>query len=154
MACILGENREIFFPKPNNDLKLTKFTVIAKNFLNSHGYDVEICRSEGEARSLCKKINLTKKWPCYFFPSDTTGEKPFEEFYTNQEEIDWTRFEAIGVIKKEFSDNLLDLENFERSLLSTRAQRNWTRQDLVELIQSILPEFDHVEKNKSLEQRM
>ena len=61
-----------------------------------------------------------------FFPSDTTGEKPFEEFYTNQEEIDWNRFKAIGIIKKEFSDNLLDLENFERSLLSIRAQKNWT----------------------------
>lgn len=154
MACIFGENRDIFFPKPNKDLRLTKFTTIAKNFLKMQGYDVKLCSTEEEARSACAQIGATKEWPCFFFPSDTTGEKPFEEFYTNNEEIDWSRFTSIGIIKNTYVGAFTDLEEFERKLVTLRSVGNWSKQELIELVKSVLPEFEHYEKSKSLEQRM
>ena len=85
---LLGENREIFFPKLSDKLHLITFSEIAEKYLEQLGFEPFECNSEGEARMRCDELIKSKKWPCYFFQSDTTGEKDFEEFYTDNEKLD------------------------------------------------------------------
>jgi len=101
MSCIFGENRDIFFPKLSEKLHLITFAEIAVKYLKEIGFEPHICKSENEARELAKTLPDQGKWPCYFFDSDTTGEKDFEEFYTDKEVLDMERFSNIGVIKNE-----------------------------------------------------
>jgi len=92
MSCIFGENRDIFFPKLSEKLHLITFAEIAVKYLKEIGYEPYECKSEDEARELVKTLPEQGKWPVYFFKSDTTGEKDFEEFYTGDETINWDRF--------------------------------------------------------------
>ena len=101
-STILGENRDVFFPKLSDELNLIKFTDIAERFLHNLGYKPFLCDSEEEARSSVEMCKSKKLWPCYFFKSDTTGEKPFEEFYTDNERVDFNRFTDFGVIKNNY----------------------------------------------------
>ena len=98
LSCLLGLNREIFFPKPNKELKLTSFVDIAHNYLVNKGYEPYECSSEDEARKKVEDIISIKKWPCYYFASDTTGEKNFEEFFTSDEILDMSKFKMIFII--------------------------------------------------------
>ena len=135
-------------------MQLTPFTSVARRFLKSRGYDIKLCESEQEAREEIASIDATNSWPCYFFPSDTTGEKPFEEFYTEKEVIDWRKYNAIGVIKNTHTKDGGELDLFEQRLVELRSKTYWTREHLIALVKSTLPEFEHDERNKNLEQRM
>ncbi len=154
MSCLLGENRDIFFPKLSEELHLTSFSEIAERYLLSLGYEPYHCQSEDEARGRSEELISQKKWPCFFFKSDTTGEKDFEEFYTSKEILDLARFESIGVIKNEpvFDAGKLDL--FTRSILDMRARSVWSKPDIVSLFQEIIPDFDHLDAGKYLDSKM
>ena len=89
MSGLLGENRDIFFPKLSEKLHLITFSEIAIRYLESMGYEAYVCDSENESRGRSKELIAQKKWPCYFFESDTTGEKDFEEFFTDKEDINF-----------------------------------------------------------------
>ena len=97
MSAIFGNDKEIFFPKFNKDFQLTTFTSIAENFLGSKGFEPYYCSDEEEARKKVDLIETEQKWPCYFFESDTSGEKPFEEFYTSNENPDHHVFQILVV---------------------------------------------------------
>ncbi len=99
LSCLLGENRDIFFPKLSEKLHLITFAEIARRYLRAQGYEPFECASEDEARARVTELVARRQWPCYCFASDTTGEKDFEEFYTERETLDMSRFESIGVIK-------------------------------------------------------
>ncbi|MCW9067877.1 MAG: UDP-N-acetylglucosamine 4,6-dehydratase, partial [Sulfurimonas sp.] len=99
MSCIFGENRDIFFPKLSEELDLISFADIAVKYLENLGYEPYLCSDEDEARELAKTLPKEGKWPCLFTSSDTTGEKDFEEFFTDKEVLDMQRFENLGVIK-------------------------------------------------------
>ena len=101
MSCIFGENRDIFFPKLSEALDLISFADIAVKYLKQQGYEPHLCENEGEARELAKTLPEQGKWPCLFTGSDTTGEKDFEEFFTDNETLDMQRFNNLGVIKNE-----------------------------------------------------
>ena len=101
MSCIFGENRDIFFPKLSEALHLITFADIAVKYLQQLGYEPFLCESEDEARELAETLPALGKWPCLFTSSDTTGEKDFEEFFTDKETLDMARFENLGVIKNE-----------------------------------------------------
>lgn len=154
MSGLLGNNRDILFPKLSERLHLITFSEIAKKYLINHGYEPYECDSEDEARGKVKELIIKKKWPCYFFRSDTTGEKDFEEFFTENEELNMERFESIGVIKNapDFNNELLT--NFTRDVYNLRDKGNWTKKDLLSLYFEILPEFKHIETGKYLDQRM
>jgi len=155
-STILGENRDIFFPKLSEKLHLITFAEVAIKYLKNLGYEPYICESEEEARAFfrdSKNIN-SKKWACYFFKSDTTGEKDFEEFYTSKEVLDMDRFKAIGVIKNEPIFNNQKLENFLSEIKRLRSSQNWNRKDLVSLFKQTLPEFKHKDTGKFLDNRM
>lgn len=154
MSCLLGENRDIFFPKLSEALNLTRFSEIASRYLDELGFEPYECESEDEARSLANELIPNGKWPVYFFASDTTGEKDFEEFFTDTEVLDMTRFSAIGVIKNclEFEEHNLDF--FLDKLDTIRSREAWQKEDFISLFREMIPDFGHRETGKHLDNRM
>jgi FlaA1/EpsC-like NDP-sugar epimerase len=154
MSCIFGENRDIFFPKLSEALHLITFADIAVKYLQQLGYQPHLCSSEDEARELVKTLPEQGKWPCLFTSSDTTGEKDFEEFFTDNEVLDMTRFENLGVIKNEplYQQELLGL--FEQEICRMKQQKAWTKPELIELFHKMIPDFGHKETGKYLDSKM
>jgi FlaA1/EpsC-like NDP-sugar epimerase len=154
MSCLLGENRDIFFPKLSEELHLTTFSDIAERFIENLGYEPYHCSTEQEARDRSNELIASKHWPCYFFKSDTSGEKDFEEFFTENEILDMNRFKNLGVIKNEanFSSNMLD--NFLEVIRDLRKQSSWEKAPIVDLFNEMIPDFDHKETGKYLDGRM
>ena len=154
LSGLLGKNRDIFFPKLSEKLHLTTFSEIAVRYLTSCGYEPYECSSEDEARSKTKELIARKRWPCYFFKSDTTGEKDFEECYTDNEDLDLERFETIGVIRNQLHFNDAKLKHFVNEIDSIRRKGAWSKSDLCDLYFNLLPDFAHQEKNRYLDDRM
>ncbi len=154
MSCLLGQNRDIFFPKLSEKLHLITFSEIAVRYLEMLGYEAEVCATEDEARASVEELAANGKWPCYFFDSDTTGEKDFEEFFTKNETLDMDRFSSIGVIKKESVVDKERLERFRETITRLKGRGSWTKQELVDLFRYMLPEFVHKETGKYLDSRM
>lgn len=154
MSCLLGENRDIFFPKLSEKLHLITFSEIAVRYLAQLGYEAYECASEDEARDRAEELIGKRQWPCFFFKSDTTGEKDFEEFFTDQEDLDMGRFESLGVIrnKPDYDEKLLN--EFQSAINKLLAQPTWDKDDIVKLFYKLLPEFAHKETGKYLDQRM
>ena len=154
MSCIFGENRDIFFPKLSESLHLITFAEIAVKYLEQQGYEPYFCQSEDEARSLAQTLPARGKWPCLFTDSDTTGEKDFEEFYTDKETLDMTRFCNLGIIKNDaiFDDGAL--EKFTRYVAERKAALTWTKEEIVALFCEMIPEFGHKETGKYLDGKM
>jgi len=159
MSCIFGENRDIFFPKLSEKLHLITFADIAVKYLENLGYEPYICESEDEARNFFIqnskfKIQNSKQWPCYFFESDTTGEKDFEEFFTDAETLDMDKFQNLGVIKNKLDFDEDKLNYFTTTINNLLDNQKWDKKDLVELFYELLPNFGHKETGKYLDQRM
>ena len=150
----MGENRAIFYPKLSEKLHLITFSEIAKYFLRDHGYEPYECESEDEARGRAEELIAQRQWPCYFFKSDTTGEKDFEEFFTDTEDLNIERFKTIGVIKNQPDFNEAKLNNFMDGIVMLREKGTWTKGDIVNLYFGLLPEFSHKETSKYLDERM
>ncbi|KIQ97488.1 UDP-N-acetylglucosamine 4,6-dehydratase [Lysobacter sp. A03] len=153
-SCLLGENRDIFFPKLSEQLDLTRFSDIAVRYLESLGFEPFECASEDEARDRAAELIAAKKWPVYFFASDTTGEKDFEEFYTGSETLDMDRFQNIGVIKNapEFDEERLGY--FLTTIDGIRRGETWDKPEIVALFNHMIPDFAHKETGKYLDSRM
>jgi FlaA1/EpsC-like NDP-sugar epimerase len=154
MSCILANNREIFFPKMSDALRLTRFSDIAVRFLDQLGYEAYECASEDEARGRASELIASRRWPCYFFASDTTGEKDFEEFFTEREILDMDRFGSLGVISNDPSFDPAKLDRFTDRIRGMLAAGAWQRGELVELFNEMIPEFNHRETGKFLDGRM
>jgi len=154
LSTLLGRHMEIFFPKLREDFGMSTFAEIAERYLEYRGYEPYRCESEEEARSRSRELIGQGRWPCYFFASDTTGEKPFEEFYTSEEQLDMERFSSIGVIKSGEQGNAETLAEFMNAIREYRRAGNWTRGRLVELFNTTVANFDHMETGKFLDGRM
>ena len=154
LAGLLGENRDIFFPKLSEKLHLTTFSEIAVRYLRERGYEPYECESEDEARDRAEELIANMQWPCYFFNSDTTGEKDFEEFFTDNEDLNMERFETVGVIKNQPDFDEAKLDDFMDGIEALRKKGTWTKDDIVKLYFGLLPEFAHKETGKYLDQRM
>ncbi|EGQ8295081.1 NAD-dependent epimerase/dehydratase family protein [Vibrio parahaemolyticus] len=154
MSCIFGENRDIFFPKLSEALHLISFADIAVKYLEQLGFEPHLCETEEEARQLAHTLPELGKWPCLFTASDTTGEKDFEEFFTDKEELDMSRFENLGIIKNEplYEQELLTL--FENSISEMKGERAWTKEQIVKLFFTMIPDFGHKETGKYLDSKM
>ena len=153
-SCLLGGNRDIFFPKLSEQLDLTRFSDIAVRYLHALGFEPYECASEDEARGRVAELVARRQWPCYFFASDTTGEKDFEEFYTERETLDLARFTSIGVIKNEPVFDPAKLTLFLERINELKARGLWTREELVDLFHAMIPEFGHKERGKFLDEKM
>jgi FlaA1/EpsC-like NDP-sugar epimerase len=153
MSCLFGENRDIFFPKLDPTANLLTFSEIAVRYLAGLGYEPELCASEDEARA--KAVARSgRKWPCYFFDSDTTGEKPFEEFFVDGQDLDLERYPNIGVIRNAAHGDRAPLDRFLARVEALRARGAWTKAELVALFAETAPEFAHHETGKYLDDRM
>jgi hypothetical protein len=154
MSCIFGENRDIFFPKLSEELHLISFADIAVKYLNQLGLEPHECANEEEAREFSKTLNTKGKWPCLFASSDTTGEKDFEEFFTDNETLDMERFDNLGVIKNAANFDIEKISLFRKQILDMRKAKGWTKEQLVELFHKMLPNFGHKETGKYLDSKM
>ena len=154
LSGLLGDNRDIFFPKLSEKLHLITFLEIAVRYLRQHGYEPYECESEDEARDRAEELIAKKQWPCYFFKSDTTGEKDFEEFFTDKEDLDMDRFETVGVIRNQPDFDEAKLDEFMAGIEALRNKGTWAKDDIVQLCFGLLPEFAHKETGKYLDQRM
>ena len=154
MSGLLGDNRDIFFPKLNEQLDLITFSDIAERYLHDLGYEPHHCKSEDEARDCATELINNRQWPCYFFKSDTTGEKDFEEFYTDAENIDMHKFKSVGVIKNEPLYDENKLNQFLLNIEELQSNGNWNKQEIIKLFFDLLPDFAHKETGKYLDQRM
>lgn len=154
LSCLLGENRDIFFPKLSEKLHLITFADIAVRYLEEKGFEPVPCETEEEARSSAEALIAQRKWPCYFFKSDTTGEKDFEEFYTTREDLDMERFSSIGVIRNPPDFDVKRLDHFLNRIAELRASLSWSRSDLVSLFHEMLDNFEHKETGRFLDSRM
>jgi FlaA1/EpsC-like NDP-sugar epimerase len=154
MSCIFGKNRDIFFPKLSEKFHLISFAQIAVKYLKQLGYEPYLCESEEEARRLSETLPDQGKWPCLFTDSDTTGEKDFEEFFTDKETLDMESFQSLGVIKNDPIYNEADLEFFERTIAELKQNQGWTKDQIVQLFFRMIPDFDHKETGKYLDGKM
>lgn len=154
MSCIFGENRDIFFPKLSENLHLISFADIAVKYLAEIGYEPYLCESEEEARNSVDDLIAQKKWPCLFTASDTTGEKDFEEFFTDSEVLDMERFENLGVIKNEANFDQSKLESFTSRIAQMKADKKWGKEEIVSLFHGMIPNFGHKETGRYLDSKM
>ena len=154
LSGLLGNNRDIFFPKLSEKLHLITFSEIAVRYLRERGYEPYECESEDEARDRAEELIAKKQWPCYFFKSDTTGEKDFEEFFTDNEDLDMEFFDTVGIIKNQPDFDEAKLDDFMDGIETLREKGTWTKDDIVKLYFGLLPEFAHKETGKYLDQRM
>jgi len=161
MSCIFGENRDIFFPKLSEELHLISFADIAVKYLKERGYEPYICETEEEARHFFDKENKKGRtlsevevWPCYFTSSDTTGEKDFEEFFTDKETLDMNRFENLGIIKNDPIYNEELLNKFTKEIDRMKSGLSWSKEEIVKLFFELIPNFEYEDKGKYLDGKM
>ena len=154
LSCLTGQNRDIYFPKLDHDLNLVTFSSIAEKYLMNLGYEPVQCATEQEARDRVQELKAQHKYPVYFFGSDTTGEKDFEEFFTDNEILDMDRFEDIGIIKNEVSYDESMLNMFDEEIAALKRQGRWGRSELIDLFNRMIPNFNHKETGKFLDGRM
>jgi nucleoside-diphosphate-sugar epimerase len=154
LSGLLGDNRDIFFPKLSEKLHLITFSEIAARYLWGLGFDPYECTSEDEARGRTDELIAKKKWPCYFFNSDTTGEKDFEEFFTDKEDLDMNQFESVGVIRNQAVFDPIQLDVFAQGIDTLLTRSTWSKDELIKHFFALLPDFAHKETGKYLDQRM
>ncbi|NRT15097.1 FlaA1/EpsC-like NDP-sugar epimerase [Flavobacterium sp. 28A] len=154
MSCIFGESRDVFFPKLSESLHLITFADIAVKFLKQLGYEPFLCEDENEARALMEALPQEGKWPCLFTKSDTTGEKDFEEFYTENEVLDMNKFVNLGIIKNEFNSEDDKLNLFSDAIDTMKKDGKWTKEQIVDLFHKMIPDFGHKETGKYLDAKM
>ena len=154
MSCVFGENRDIFFPKLNENLNLIKFSDIAVLYLKEKGLEPFICDTEEQARNYFNENKTDHNWPCLFTKSDTSGEKDFEEFFTENEKLDMDRFDKLGVIKNELDYQEQKLLFFEKEIFKLKRSKVWDKKEIKELFNYMIPDFGHKETGKYLDNKM
>lgn len=160
LACILGKPGEVFFPKLGEDQMLT-FSSICDDFIKAQGFEKDLCASDEEAKKKTAQLkvfqtggNTAGAYPVFYFKSDTTGEKAYEEFYVPGEKIDMHRFQSLGVVEQTTHHDMSEVNAFFDKLEDIFAKDDFTKAQVVEAIQDFIPNFEHEEKGKNLDQKM
>lgn len=154
LACILGNSGEVFFPKLREEQMIT-FSSFCDKFIEALGYKQHQCYSDEEAKKFAsERKEDDKDYPVVYFRSDTTGEKDYEEFYIPGEKINMGRFSSLGVIEKSKHRPMNEIEEFYNKLETIFANENFTKAEIVEALKEFLPNFEHEEKGKNLDQKM
>ncbi|MFA6859357.1 MAG: polysaccharide biosynthesis protein [Bacteroidales bacterium] len=154
MACVLGRNKEIFFPKLGEEQMLT-FSTICDDFLKAVGHNPRLCSSDEEAKKFAFEMPAdSKDYPVVYFKSDTTGEKDFEEFYVEGEKIDLDRFQSMGVIEGKQAKTPEAMSTLFNKLKSVFQEPEFTKEAVIEVMRDFIPNFHHEEKGKNLDQKM
>ncbi len=170
MASIMGESGDIFYPKLDEEKDMIPFDRIALDLISELGYESDICKSESEARQKVKILRGKKNdgrgnlsasepgsptsWPIYFFGSDTSGEKAFEEFFTKNEVLDNDSFINLGVIKNSKKRSIQEIDNIFENLKTLFEKKTIAKVEIVKILKEYLPNFDHIETGKGLDSKM
>ena len=153
LTCILGNSGDIYFPKLNEN-QLVNFKSITEDFFKYLNKDIKICKSEKEAKEVASNLSDSSSYPVYFFKTDTSGEKLYEEFYTSDDEINLEKFESIGVIKNSYKPNYLEVESVVSQMSELFSRESYNKEDIINVMNNLLPSFSHIETGKSLDQKM
>lgn len=153
LACMLGKSGEIFFPKLDEEEQVF-FKTITEDFFKVSNREIKLCTAEDEARELASKLSEKDPYPVYFFGSDTSGEKLYEEFYTEKDEVDLIQFDSLGVIKNATKLPLNHIEMCIFDLQNLMKSGNYNKQSIVDSLKKYIPDFQHIETGKSLDQKM
>ena len=154
LACMLGENRAIFFPK-FSEAQMMTFDAIGTELLKAHGYEVLECGSDEEAINKAEDLKRgSKLYPVHYAVSDTSGEKPYEEFVTDSETVDMNRFSSLGVITGKEIPDKERVETLFKDLNAEFDKPKTTKEKVVSILQAYLPNFDHIETGKILDNKM
>ena len=182
LACILGHGGEVFFPKLGEDQMLT-FSAICDEFVKAEGFEKKQCANDAEAIAYAAGMDFdalpnavpalrqaqgpqiegptavaepveAPQYPVVYFKSDTTGEKAYEEFYVPGEKIDMQRFAALGVVEQTTRHDMSEVDAFFAKLEAIFAHDDFTKAQVVEAIKDFIPNFEHEEKGKNLDQKM
>ena len=162
LACILGKGGEVFFPKLGEDQMLT-FSAICDDFVKANGLEKEECSTDEEAKRKAAALDRSQlimangqplKYPAVYFKSDTTGEKAYEEFYVPGEKIDMQRFQALGVVEQTTRHNMDEVNSFFDKLEAIFQKDDFTKAQVVDAIKEFIPNFEHEEKGRNLDQKM
>lgn len=153
LACMLGRNREIFFPRLEKEQMMT-FDKIATAFLKENGFEVLECDSDEKAIELAEDLkNGGLIYPVHYSKSNTSGEKAYEEFYTDQECVDLNRLKALGIVT---GKEMPDKERIEVlfAKLNKAFENETSKEEIVAIMKDYLPNFEHIETGKSLDSKM
>ena len=154
LACILGRGGEVFFPKLGEEQMLT-FSAICDDFVKAEGFNKVECVNDSEAKKYAAAMDYdSENYPVVFFKSDTTGEKAYEEFYVPGEKVNMERFAALGVVEESRHRTMNEIYSFFDELESIFASAEFTKAQVVESIKKFIPNFEHEEKGKNLDEKM
>lgn len=154
LACILGNGGEVFFPKLGEDQMLT-FSAICDDFVKAEGFNKVECSSDSEAKKYAADMSYeSANYPVVYFKSDTTGEKAYEEFFISGEKVNMERFSALGVVEKTSHRDMNEIKKFFCELEDIFVSPEFTKAQVVESIKKFIPNFEHEEKGKNLDQKM
>ncbi len=153
ITCILGNSGDIFFPKLSED-KLVNFKRITEDFFKYINKEIRLCSSEDEAKKIANKMNHNSAYPIYFFKTDTSGEKPYEEFYTDDDKVNLSKFESIGVIHNSKVPSHSEINSALNKIDTIFNKAGYSKKEIIESINYLLPNFKHIETGKSLDQKM
>lgn len=154
LACILGKGGEIFFPKLKESQMLT-FSEICSDFIEAEGFKTHECVTDDEAKAYAAKMPYdSAMYPVVYFKSDTTGEKAYEEFFVRGEKVNFERFSALGVVEETPHHSIEDINLFFDELEKIFNNQNFTKSQVVDAIKEFIPNFEHEEKGRNLDQKM
>ena len=153
LTSILGNSGDIYFPKLNEN-QLVNFKSITEDFFKYLKKEIKICKSEKEAKEIASKLSDDSSYPVYFFKTDTSGEKLFEEFYTSEDEVNFDLYESIGVVTNSLKPSFSEMEVTIKKIETLFKRETYNKKDIIKIMNKILPNFNHIETGKSLDQKM
>ena len=153
LTCILGNSGDIYFPKLNEN-QLINFKSITEDFFNYLNKEMKACESENEAKKLALQLTENSSYPVYFFKTDTSGEKLFEEFYTSDDEVNFNLYESIGVVTNSLKPSFSEMEITIKEIETLFKRESYNKEDIIKIMNRILPNFNHIETGKTLDQKM
>ena len=153
LTCILGNSGDIYFPKLNEN-QLVNFKKITEDFFKYLNKDIKICKSEKEAKEIALKLSNNSSYPVYFFKTDTSGEKLYEEFYTSDDQINLNKYKSIGIITNSIKPSFSEIELTIKEIEVLFKRESYNKEDIIKIMNKILPIFKHIETGKTLDQKM
>ena len=153
LTSILGNSGDIYFPKLNEN-QLVNFQSITEDFFKYLKKDIKICKSEKEAKELALDLSDNSPYPVYFFKTDTSGEKLYEEFYTSEDEVNLDLYESIGVITNSLKPSFSEMEVTISEIETLFKRESYNKEDIIQIMNKILPNFNHIETGKGLDEKM
>ena len=153
ITSILGKSGDIYFPKLDED-QLVSFKSITEDFFKYLNKEISICKTEDEAKNFASQMTDKSAYPIYFFKTDTSGEKLYEEFYTSEDKVEFNLYESIGVITNSQKPNHQKLESVIDQLNELFTRNQYNKEDIINSMNNLIPNFKHIETGKSLDQKM